>query len=68
MDLRFEDVLEYPGCVKLIGRSSGWDVDYVVRDYLWPNPRAPTTLSQFLGRADDLVVLASGAEGQLYLS
>ena len=60
LNLRFEDVPEHPGCVKLIGRPPGWDADYVVQDFLRPNPQAPTTQFQFLGRADDLIVLANG--------
>ena len=60
LNLRFEDVSESPGCVKLIGRPPGWEEDYVVQDFLRRNPHAPTTQFQFLGRADDLIVLANG--------
>ena len=58
--LRLEDVLEKPGCVKLIGRAPGWDEDFIVQDFLQPNPKAPKREFQFLGRADDLIVLANG--------
>lgn len=60
LNLRFEDVPEIPGCVKLVGRPPGWEVDYAVQDFLRRNPQAPTTQFQFLGRADDLIVLANG--------
>lgn len=58
--LRLENVLEKPGCVKLIGRAPGWDEDFIVQDFLQPNPKAPKSQFQFLGRADDLIVLANG--------
>ena len=58
--LRLEDVPEKPGCVKLIGRAPGWDEDFIVQDFLQPNPKAPKSLFQFLSRADDLIVLANG--------
>ena len=60
LNLRFEDVPEKPGCVKLVGRAPGWDEDFVVQDFLEPNPKAPRTQFRFLGRADDLIVLANG--------
>ena len=60
LDLRFENVVEKPGCVKLLGRPPGWDEDFVVQDFLRPNPKAPTSQFQFIGRADDLIVLANG--------
>lgn len=60
INLRLEDVVEKPGCVKLVGRAPGWDEDFVVQDFLRPNPKAPKTQFQFLGRADDLIVLANG--------
>lgn len=60
INLRLEDVTEKPGCVKLVGRAPGWDEDFVVQDFLRPNPQAPKTQFQFLGRADDLIVLANG--------
>ena len=50
----------HSGCVKLIGRPFGWDQDFAVQDFLRPNPIAPTAQFQFLGRADDLIVLANG--------
>ena len=60
LNLRLEDVPEKPGCVKLVGRAPGWDEDFVVQDFLEPNPKAPRTQFRFLGRADDLIVLANG--------
>ncbi|KAL8766521.1 MAG: hypothetical protein Q9209_006737 [Squamulea sp. 1 TL-2023] len=60
LDLRLEDVPQKPGCVKLVGRAPGWDEDFVVQDFLQPNPKAPKTQFHFLGRADDLIVLANG--------
>ena len=60
IDLRLEHVDEKPGCVKLVGRAPGWDEDFIVQDFLRPNPQAPKTQFQFLGRADDLIVLANG--------
>ena len=58
--LRLEDVPRKPGCVKLVGRPPGWEEDFVLQDFLRPNPKAPGTQFQFLGRADDLIVLANG--------
>ena len=60
INLRLEDVTEKPGFVKLVGRAPGWDEDFVVQDFLEPNPRAPRTQFRFQGRADDLIVLANG--------
>lgn len=60
INLRLEDISEKPGCVKLVGRAPGWDEDFIVQDFLQPNPKAPDTQFQFLGRADDLIVLANG--------
>ncbi|KAL8786789.1 MAG: hypothetical protein Q9195_008047, partial [Heterodermia aff. obscurata] len=60
LNLRLEDAPKKPGCVKLVGRAPGWDKDFVVQDFLEPNPKAPRTQFRFLGRADDLIVLANG--------
>ncbi|KAL9606067.1 MAG: hypothetical protein Q9179_000747 [Wetmoreana sp. 5 TL-2023] len=60
LNLRLEDVPQKPGCMKLVGRAPGWDEDFVMQDFLRPNPKAPETQFQFLGRADDLIVLANG--------
>ena len=58
--LRTEKVEDREGDVKLVARPPGWDEDYTVQDFLKPNPDSPTSQFKFLGRADDLVVLANG--------
>ncbi|KAL7270283.1 putative NRPS-like protein biosynthetic cluster [Rhizina undulata] len=45
---------------QLIGHPFGWGVDFAVQDLLECNPRHPTTQFKILGRADDLLVLATG--------
>lgn len=58
--LRTEKAEGRDGDVKLIARPPGWDEDYTVQDFLQPNPDSPRSQFKFLGRADDLVVLANG--------
>lgn len=60
LSLRTEKAEGRDGDVKLIARPPGWVEDYTVQDFLKPNPDSPTSQFKFLGRADDLVVLANG--------
>ncbi|KAL8827908.1 MAG: hypothetical protein Q9191_002897, partial [Dirinaria sp. TL-2023a] len=64
LNLRLEECPEKAGCVKLVGRAPGWDEDFIVQDFLEPNPKASTTQFRFLGRADDLIVLANGEKAR----
>lgn len=57
--LRVEPIDGHSGRVKLVGRPFGWDEDFTLQDFLRPNPEVPSQF-QFLGRADDLIVLANG--------
>ena len=60
LGLRFEDVPESDGYKQLIGRPPAWEKDFVVQDFLRPNPKAPEEQFQLVGRADDLIVLGNG--------
>ncbi|RPB17548.1 acetyl-CoA synthetase-like protein [Morchella conica CCBAS932] len=48
------------GLFKLIGYPFGWGVEFPVSDLLQCNPLQPETQFRVLGRADDLLVLATG--------
>lgn len=58
--LRLEDPGDGSGLFKLIGRPFGWNQEFPVQDLLQCNPRAPDSQFKILGRADDLIVLATG--------
>ncbi|KIP06549.1 hypothetical protein PHLGIDRAFT_106815 [Phlebiopsis gigantea 11061_1 CR5-6] len=57
--LRFEPLAEQPGHVRLTGRPPLIADDFVVQDVLVANPAHPREF-RIAGRADDLVVLATG--------
>ena len=57
--LRFEPLPEHPGHVRLTGRPPLIADDFVVQDLLVANPAHPKEF-RIAGRADDLVVLATG--------
>lgn len=44
---------------RLVGRAPGWDEPYIVQDLLVVNPR-DSSQYRIMGRADDLIVLATG--------
>ncbi|KDQ12505.1 hypothetical protein BOTBODRAFT_176443 [Botryobasidium botryosum FD-172 SS1] len=52
--------LEDTGLFRLTGYPFGWGTKYVVQDLLEMNPKQPGKEFKILGRADDLVVLATG--------
>ncbi|CAZ81322.1 unnamed protein product [Tuber melanosporum] len=58
--LRLEDPGDGGGLFKLIGRPFGWSEEFPVQDLLQCNPHAPDSQFKILGRADDLIVLATG--------
>ncbi|CUS10367.1 unnamed protein product [Tuber aestivum] len=58
--LRLEDPGDGSGLFRLIGRPFGWGREFPVQDLLQCNPRAPDNQFKILGRADDLIVLATG--------
>lgn len=58
--LRFEPIEEQEGHYRLIGRPPLIDDDFVVQDLLTCNPLNPSNEFRIAGRADDLVVLATG--------
>lgn len=58
--LRLDPAADDSGLYQLTGRPFGWGVDFPVQDLLQCNPAQPTTQFMILGRADDLLVLATG--------
>lgn len=58
--LRLDPAADGSGLYQLTGRPFGWGVDFPVQDLLRCNPAQPTTQFMILGRADDLLVLATG--------
>lgn len=58
--LRLDAAGDGSGLYQLTGRPFGWGVDFPVQDLLECNPAQPTTQFKVLGRADDLLVLATG--------
>lgn len=58
--LRLDPAADGSGLYQLTGRPFGWGVDFPVQDLLRCNPAQPTTQFVILGRADDLLVLATG--------
>ncbi|KAI9674800.1 MAG: putative NRPS-like protein biosynthetic cluster [Caeruleum heppii] len=60
LDIRVESVKDSSDTVKIVGRPFGWEHDFIVQDFLQPNPRAPSSEYRFLGRADELIVMANG--------
>ncbi|KAF7422954.1 hypothetical protein PC9H_011118 [Pleurotus ostreatus] len=60
MGLKFVKVEDANGLTyRLIGQAPGWPEPYVVQDYLVANPN-DNKQYKILGRADDLIVLATG--------
>lgn len=55
-----EDGQDTPQYYRLRGYAPGAHDEFVVQDLLEVNPRAPTTEFRIAGRADDLIVLATG--------
>ncbi|OBZ65860.1 L-aminoadipate-semialdehyde dehydrogenase [Grifola frondosa] len=62
LDLRIEPHPDSPQHFRLVGRPLGGapGEEFIVQDLLTVNPEHPTTDFRILGRADDLVVLATG--------
>jgi hypothetical protein len=60
MELRFERVEGDAEHYRLIGRVPGTNEEFVVQDLLEVNPRRPHAEFRIAGRADDLIVLATG--------
>ncbi|KAI0090839.1 hypothetical protein BDY19DRAFT_740627 [Irpex rosettiformis] len=63
MGLRFEPVEDDNGDVnhyRLMGCPPGTNDEFIVQDLLEVNPRNPSTEFRIAGRADDLIVLATG--------
>lgn len=58
--LRLDPAANGSDLYQLTGRPFGWGVDFPVQDLLRCNPAQPTTQFVILGRADDLLVLATG--------
>lgn len=59
LGLRFVPMEEGGDLYTLVGRAAGWTVDYIVQDLLQINPHSSKQF-KILGRADDLLVLATG--------
>ncbi|KAF5348495.1 hypothetical protein D9756_009661 [Leucocoprinus leucothites] len=57
--LRFVPMEDGSNTYRLIGRAPGWDNDFVVQDLLEAHPQNAKHV-KILGRADDLIVLATG--------
>ncbi|KAI0685571.1 hypothetical protein BC835DRAFT_1456089 [Cytidiella melzeri] len=58
--LRFERIEGDAGHYRLVGCPPGTNDEFVVQDLLEVNPRKPSTEFRIAGRADDLIVLATG--------
>lgn len=58
--LRLDPAADGSDLYQLTGRPFGWGADFPVQDLLRCNPAQPTTQFVILGRADDLLVLATG--------
>lgn len=58
--LRLDPAEDGSGLYRLTGHPFGWGVDFPVQDLLQCNPAQPERQFKILGRADDLLVLATG--------